>query len=96
MKKVNQQLKRIDQLINALLVEQQMLRSRNALLERELESLRSEKIKREAELQSIKAQCQNLKLAQGLQAGGEEAKEAKAKLAALMREIDRCIALLNE
>jgi hypothetical protein len=47
-------------------------------------------------LQKMQAELQRVRLARGLAGSPEEASRAKAKLGSLMREIDRCIALLNE
>lgn len=46
--------------------------------------------------QALGQQHEKLKLAQGLGADPELAKETKAKINLMLREIDTCIALLNE
>jgi hypothetical protein len=96
MKDVFGQLKRLDSLLNALIAEQQLLKKENESLKAELLNRQAEVDLREDELQKVKAELKNLRLARGLENNPENAKLAKDKLSSLMREIDRCIALLNE
>lgn len=96
MKDVFGQLKRLDSLLNALIAEQQLLKKENESLKTELLNRQAEVDLREDELQKVKAELKNLRLARGLENHPDNAKLAKDKLSSLMREIDRCIALLNE
>lgn len=96
MKDVFGQLKRLDSLLNALIAEQQLLKKENESLKAELLNRQAEVDLREDELQKVKVELKNLRLARGLENNPENAKLAKDKLSSLMREIDRCIALLNE
>lgn len=96
MKDVFGQLKRLDSLLNALIAEQQLLKKENESLKNDKQNLEAEVDLREDELQKVKGELKNLRLARGLENSPDEAKLAKDKLSSLMREIDRCIALLNE
>lgn len=48
------------------------------------------------ELTEINTKYLNLKTARNLVSGGDEEKEAKSRFNKLVREIDKCITLLNE
>jgi len=49
----------------------------------------------EQKLNDLKAQYDKLKIAKTIMASSEDAHEAKLKVNRMVREIDRCIALLN-
>ena len=56
----------------------------------------SEKLSRkEEEFGKLEAKFNNLKLTKALLPKGEDAQQAKLKVTSLVREIDKCIALLN-
>lgn len=64
---------------------------REALMQKE------EEIKRkEQQYNELLSKYQNLKLAQGVSLSEEERRTAKARYTKLVREIDKCISLLNE
>lgn len=65
-------------------LEQQLRRK-----EEELEGL-------QAEYKKLDTDYTNLKTATAISLNGSDAKETKLRLSKLVREIDRCIALLNE
>ena len=50
----------------------------------------------ETELEEMKVKYQNLKTAKGLSFGMEDVREARNRFNKLVREIDKCISLLNE
>lgn len=50
----------------------------------------------EHKLKLMEAKLSSLKVAQGMVQNKEEVSLAKAKIGTLVREIDRCIAMLNE
>lgn len=58
----------------------------------ELEKLVAQK---EAEVSQLKDQLSERNIAQAMVGSNAETNQAKQKIAELMREIDRCIALLN-
>jgi uncharacterized coiled-coil DUF342 family protein len=73
----------------ALSSEKHQLTERIGKLEFELNQLRHEN----SELQR---KYENLKLTKLLHASDDESKEAKGRIQKLVREIDKCIALLNQ
>ncbi|MDD2799610.1 MAG: hypothetical protein PHV20_13545 [Bacteroidales bacterium] len=50
----------------------------------------------EATMKELSTRYENLKLAQGISLSEEERRNAKNRYTKLVREIDKCIALLNE
>jgi predicted nuclease with TOPRIM domain len=60
-------------------------------------SAKDEKIQKlEATFNELSTKYENLKLAQGFSLTEEERRTAKARYTKLVREIDKCIGLLNE
>ena len=47
-------------------------------------------------LEDLQKQIENLQLAEAFRASSENTQEAKAKIGKLIREIDKCISLLND
>ena len=64
---------------------------RNLLMQKEQEILQLEQSRKELEVQFT-----DLKMARTLSLYDKDIKDAKLRLSGLVREIDRCIALLNE
>ena len=64
---------------------------RNLLMQKEQEILQLEQSRKELEVQFT-----DLKMARTLSLYDKDIKDAKQRLSGLVREIDRCIALLNE
>ena len=46
-------------------------------------------------IESLKADYTNLKIAKMIEIGDDEMKNAKSRLSKLVRDVDKCIALLN-
>ncbi len=83
---------RVRQLIDRcdkLIVENENLKNTLALKDKEITNL-------EEVIGDMTSKYDNLKLAKALSLNEDETKEAKKRLSALVREIDKCIALLNE
>ena len=83
--------RRIDELVNnfnSLKEENLNLKSRN-------ESLKWMLHEREEEMKELEKKYDRIKLSGALLGGGENAVEAKRRINELMREIDKCIALLD-
>jgi len=72
------------------------LKRENAELKKLLdtEKLKNEKV--QAQYSELEACYTNLKTAAAISLGGGDVKEAKLRLSKLVREVDKCIALLNE
>jgi cell division septum initiation protein DivIVA len=96
MKAIEAKIKNLEQLINHLISDYVVLQKENAQLKAEVLKLEGQLNSGEEKIQNLGAEVERLRLARGLAGDPEEAKAAKAKLGSLMREIDRCIALLNE
>jgi uncharacterized coiled-coil DUF342 family protein len=82
---------KLDELLNKynnLKCEVTDLRSGNAVLKAELNE-------RDEKLKELEIKYERVKLSGALLGGGENALEAKKKITELVREIDRCVALLN-
>ena len=84
--------RKIDELVNnfnSLKVENINLKTRN-------EALNSELLNRDDEMKELEKKYERIKLSGALLGEGENASEAKRKINELVREIDKCIALLNK
>lgn len=74
---------------NALEVEKNEVEKQVVALNREIEILKQEKLE-------LNLKIEQLKIATHLLSGVDENREAKQKINKLVREIDKCIALLNK
>ena len=72
------------------------LKRENAELKRllDLEKLKNEKV--QAQYDNLEVSYTNLKTATAISLNGSDVKETKLRLSQLVREVDKCIALLNE
>ena len=82
---------KIGQLIAAYEAEK-MERTR---LQAELEQVKTQNETYRKQITELERQIDNLKLAEAFKAGGEGSPEAKKKINSLLKEIDRCITLLE-
>jgi septation ring formation regulator EzrA len=82
---------KLDQLISSY----EMCLEANSMLSSEIEEIKSRLDKRNAEYEALQKRFETLKVARSLGETPEGKKEAKAKINAIMREVDQCIALLN-
>lgn len=96
MKAIEAKIKSLENLVNKLISDHLVVQKENAQLKANLEQSRAQEQSKSDELHNLEIQLERLRLARGLAGDPEEAKAAKAKLGSLMREIDRCIAMLNE
>ncbi len=72
------------------------LKRENAELKQLLEAKEEEYGKVQAEYRELKLNYTNLKTATTISLNGSDVKETKLRLSKLVREVDKCIALLNE
>jgi len=72
------------------------LKRENNRLKQLLEEQKDEKVKMLEEIGQLKADYTNLKTATTISLNGSDVKETKLRLSKLVREVDKCIALLNE
>ncbi len=78
-----------------LLWEHDTLKSRNAEITRALEEKERLIAELRAQVETLQSDYANLKTAKMLDISGGDMKEAKSRLSRLVREVDKCIALLN-
>lgn len=82
--------------IEALLGEFGKVKRKNETLNEEIVVLQKQKEQLEKELATLTTKYDNLKLAKALESGYGESRIAKQKINKIVREIDKCMALLNE
>ena len=72
------------------------LKRENAELKKllDIEKLKNEKV--QAQYDELEVSYTNLKTATAISLNGSDVKETKLRLSKLVREVDKCIALLNE
>lgn len=80
--------KKIFEIVDELEEEKKDLENKVFALNKEIETLKDEK-------QELNLKIEQLRIASHLLSGVDENKEAKTKINKLIREIDKCIALLN-
>lgn len=81
--------------IHRLFGEFNKLEKRNEELHNEIDSLKDRIKVLESEKALLVTKYDHLKLARGVETGLEESKMARQKVNKLLREIDKCVALLN-
>jgi predicted nucleic acid-binding Zn-ribbon protein len=64
-------------------------------IRRQNETLKSAVREKEEQLREFEIKYERIKISGALLSGGDNALEAKKKITELVREIDRCVALLN-
>jgi ABC-type phosphate transport system auxiliary subunit len=72
------------------------LKKENQLLHNEIESLKGSIQAKDTEFKDLKTRFESLKLAKLLVPNSDDQHEAKLKVNRIVREIDKCIALLNK
>lgn len=82
---------KLDQLIRSY----EMCLEANAMLTEEIEEGRLRLERKDAEYSALKERFETLKIARVISETPEGKNEARAKINAIVREVDHCIALLN-
>ncbi|MDD3036723.1 hypothetical protein [Bacteroides sp.] len=72
------------------------IKRENAELKRLLENEKLKNEKVQAQYDELEINYTNLKTATAISLNGSDVKETKLRLSKLVREVDKCIALLNE
>ena len=72
------------------------LKRENAKLKKLLENEKLKNEKVQAQYDELEVNYTNLKTATAISLNGSDVKETKLRLSKLVREVDKCIALLNE
>jgi chromosome segregation ATPase len=71
------------------------LRIKNVELKSENEAIKHNLQEQNEKIKELEIKYERIKLSGALMGGGDNAAEAKKKINELVREIDRCVALLN-
>lgn len=96
MQDIGNQIMRLEELTRELVSVHERIKIRNRQLEEKVAELEGELRKKNSELALMERELKTARIASGMAKGGDEAELARAKIGSLVREIDRCIALLNE
>ena len=70
-------------------------RRKNADLQAQLEACQQQPAGAEQTIDGLKKDYDTLKTARMIEVSGDDVKESRAKIARLIREVDKCIALLD-
>lgn len=95
MENIRKLLSDINNKLNKLIVINENLKTENAIIKEENEILLQKIELKEIEVKQLKERINKLKIFKTFETGKDN-KEAKNKINELVREIDRCISLLNE
>ena len=93
---VHKGLDNIEQLTLQLVEKYEQARGDNESLRIQLRKLDEELTESRGKLEQLNEELKSAKIARAVAISSEDNELAKAKIATLVREIDRCIALLNE
>ena len=81
--------------IERIIAENRRLREESRNLVRQRDKLKAGNRELTARIAELERRISVLELSKGMAGGSDDAKLAKARVNRLMREVDRCIALLN-
>lgn len=81
--------------ITRLFGEFERVEQKNTALATEVETLQNRVKEYEQQLADITDKYENLKLAKGFESGFDDSRIVRQKINKLVREIDKCVALLN-
>ncbi len=79
-----------------LLYLHEVQKQENAELKRQLEETEEARKQVQADYEELAQRYKDLKTATAISLNGNDVRETKARLSRLVREVDKCIALLNE
>lgn len=82
--------------IKRLFQEYKALKSENRMLMDRMNVLNGEVVRNEQEIKELKEKIEKITIANRILAGNDKDGVAKKRINTLIREIDRCIALLNK
>jgi len=81
--------------LDELLLRYNLLKNENKELKKEAEVLKTKLREREDKYKELEINYERIKLSGALLGEGEKRTDAKRRITELVREIDRCVALLN-
>lgn len=93
---VHQRLQHIEKLLLVLIDQYEKATHDVASLEQNVNELKSELEQKSHKIQELEGELRAARIAKSVASSTEDTELAKAKISTLVREIDRCIALLNE
>ena len=91
----NEMLETVKEKITRLIAAYETEKMEREKLQAELEQTRTQNETYRKQIIELERQIDNLKLAEAFKGGGAGSQDAKKKIDSLMREIDRCIALME-
>lgn len=89
-------IKHIEAQAQRIISQYEILEEQCQQLREERDSLRAELRQQEEQLREAKAEVQRLRLAEGLSGGNTDKAKSRARINLLLREVDKCIALLTK
>lgn len=81
--------------VRQLILQYGELEKENQELRQMLEQAKKDLAREQENAEKLRKDYANLKLARMMELGGDDVKDAKSRLSQLVREVDKCIALLN-
>lgn len=93
---LRQQLERVNAKTTLVLEKYALMQQRLAQARAEIERLNGELLRSRQTIEQMELKLEYLTVSHTVAASGEELEQAKALIAELVREIDRCIADLND
>lgn len=94
-KEEEKSLHEFEALVRRLMSAYKLLRSENAQLKDALDQCRQQLADAEKRVEEARNEYQTLKTARMIEVSGGDIKESRARLSKLIREVDKCIALLD-
>lgn len=82
--------------IERIIAENQRVRAEHGKIARQEERLREENRRQAARIAELERRIAVLELSGGVASGSDDKKAARARVNRLVREVDKCIALLNK
>ena len=89
------QVKRIQEKIQAMVRQQELLKKENRLLKEELEAEKKQGISFQEKAEQLKQQVELLRFTRA-DMNPEDKKQLEKRISGYLKEIDRCIAMLSE
>ena len=85
----------LEEKINRVIRFAEELKARNGCLQQQVDELVVQLRSKNQEMEVLESKFQSLRLAKTLKSSSEDVRNAKFQVSRMVREIDKCIALLN-
>ncbi len=85
----------LEEKIKQIILVAEELRIKNLKLEQQVDELSEVVRQKEYEMEELNTKCQNLTLAKTIASSSGDIRQVKLQVNRMMREVDKCIALLN-